>query len=83
MTKKQMVELCTYKQILVNAKLRIGKRSKKREVWEKSMKEAKVHMDCSAIEEEEEEVRLFNFTNCCHVISCHYKRHGVEARNSS
>jgi len=37
-------------------------------------------LDSSAIEEEE--VHLFYFTVCCHVISCHYKRHGVEARDS-
>jgi len=35
--------LCSNKEILINAKLKIGKRSKNCAEWEKSMKEAKVH----------------------------------------
>jgi hypothetical protein len=82
MTKKQMVELCT--NILINAEFQIGKRSKKTEQTGRSpLRRQRSTLDCSAIEEEEEEVCLFYFTKCCHVISCHYKRHGVEARNSS
>ena len=44
-----------YKQILIPAKLQIGKRAKKRADWEKSIQEAKVRTYCSASEEEEEE----------------------------
>jgi len=70
--------------ILINAEFQIGKRSKQTEQTKKSpLRRQRSTLDCSAIEEEEEEVHLFYFTNCCHVISCHYKRHGVEARNSS
>jgi len=72
-----------YKHILINAEFQVGKRSKKTADWEKSIKEAKVHIGLQCHRRRREEVHLFYFTNCCHVISCHYKRHGVEARNSS
>ena len=45
-----------YKQILINARLQIWKKvSKNTADWEKSIKEAKVHIGLSATEEEEEE----------------------------
>ena len=36
-----------YKQILINAKLHIGKRGLKTAAWEKSIKEAKIHIGLS------------------------------------
>jgi hypothetical protein len=42
-----MVEL--YTNILINAKLQIGKRSKNRADWEKPIEEAKVAWESSAI----------------------------------
>jgi len=45
-----------YKQILIHAKLHIGKRGKKSEVTGRCpVKRRRAAMDCSAIEEEEEE----------------------------
>jgi hypothetical protein len=45
-----------YKQILINAELKIGKRGKKTELlWRSPLRRRRSVLDCSAIEEEEEE----------------------------
>jgi hypothetical protein len=71
-----------YKHIFINAEFQIGTRSKKTEQTGRGpLRRQRSALDFSAIEKEE--VCLFCFTNCCHVSSCPYKRHGAEARNSS
>ena len=62
-----------YKQVIINAKLQIGKRSQKAERTGRSpLRRRRSAMDCSAIEEEEEEDLFFIIFLICKFLNSHF-----------